>query len=210
MPITPGWGPAPGPHRVVRAAGQRINARRSPRRSSSPTRGTARNRPIRRPGSSPPAASSRTRCRRSCRCRWSCTRRPEQLVVLACGRHRRHRSEPRREVPLDLRVERVLEPEVGAVRVGRVGVQHRRVGPTGRALFGHDARVALAQDVHLERPRRARDGLTVREVLDLDDRRRASIGRRARAAGGAARAPPRTARGRARTGPRCRARGCGP
>src|SRR3954451_17435885 len=46
----------------------------------------------------------------------------EQLVALARGRHHRHRAEPGGQVPLELRLERVLEPLVGAVRVLRLGM----------------------------------------------------------------------------------------
>src|SRR5512139_1956558 len=49
----------------------------------------------------------------------------EQLVALARGRHRRHRAEPRRQVALQLGIDRVLEPHVRAVRVLGFGVHHR-------------------------------------------------------------------------------------
>src|SRR5690606_25794793 len=55
--------------------------------------------------------------------------------VGAGGRHDRVGAEPDREVGLQVRRERVLHPLVGAVRMRRLGMHHRRVGPAGRALL---------------------------------------------------------------------------
>ena len=57
------------------------------------------------------------------------------LPLQAAGT-RRHRAEPRREVALELRIERMLQPHVGAVRMRGVGMHHGRVGPAGRTLLG--------------------------------------------------------------------------
>src|SRR3954452_23841045 len=79
----------------------------------------------------------------------------EQLVALAGGRDYGHRAEPGGQIPLELRLERVLEPLVGAVRVLDLGVHHRRVGPARGPLLGEgagDRRVLADQQVDLERP----------------------------------------------------------
>src|SRR4051812_22748071 len=63
------------------------------------------------------------------------TRGPEQVAALTGTRHDRNRAEPCRRTGLRSVAQRPLHPLVRAVRVRRVGAQHRRVGPTGRTLL---------------------------------------------------------------------------
>ena len=64
-----------------------------------------------------PPASARTRSCRNCRAVGVAACVGEQRVALAGGGHRRHRAEPGGEIALQLRVDRMLEPHIGAVRM---------------------------------------------------------------------------------------------
>src|SRR5258706_9658706 len=54
---------------------------------------------------------------------------PEERVAATGRRHRRHRSEPGREIPLSLRGNGMLEPAVGTAGGGGIDVPHRGIGP---------------------------------------------------------------------------------
>ncbi len=58
-------------------------------------------------------------------------------TVGAGGRNTRIGAEPDRKITLQVRRQRVFHPQVGAVRIARVGVQHRRIGPAGRTFLGN-------------------------------------------------------------------------
>src|SRR5437667_7111667 len=79
----------------------------------------------------------------------------QELIALAGRWNRRNRPEPRRDIALELGLERVIEPQIGAIGMRRLGMHHRRVGPARRPFFGYDGSnrflVALKQ-VHLIRP----------------------------------------------------------
>ena len=60
---------------------------------------------------------------------------PQQLAFLARRRDRRQRTEPGRDIALDLGLQRPVHPLVGAVRVLGIGVQHGGVGPAGDAFL---------------------------------------------------------------------------
>src|SRR5262245_56419586 len=53
----------------------------------------------------------------------------QQGVALAGGQYYRNRAEPGREVTLQLGVDRMLHPHVGAVRMLGIDMHHRGVGP---------------------------------------------------------------------------------
>src|SRR5918998_6178461 len=52
----------------------------------------------------------------------------QQRVALAGLEVRRDGAEPGSEIALQFRIERVLQPHIGAVRMRRIGMHHRGVG----------------------------------------------------------------------------------
>ena len=150
--------------------GGRVSGRRSRRCSPRPSGSRARTRPAgrRRP------AWSRSGCGRSRRSRWRCSPRRSagrEPSVQAAGTTGFEPNQTERSL-CRFEAERVLHPEVGAVRVLGVDVQHRGVGPAGGALLGDgrgDRRALGLQQVDLERPGAGGDDALVLEVVDLDE-----------------------------------------
>ena len=98
--------------------------------------------------------------------------RAEVLVrrVVARLRVRRRLAEPLRDLRVRLRRDDVVHPEVHAVRVGGLRVDHPGVRPARRPflrLRHLDGLLVALEDVHLVRPGRADDDVLVRIRLDL-------------------------------------------
>src|SRR5689334_11838664 len=94
----------------------------------------------------------------------------QKLVAFASCGHRRHRPEPGGKVTLQLGVQRMLEPLIGAVGVLGLGMHHCRVGPARCPLLGNgrgDGFLVGLQEIDLIRPRRGSDDAFILEVIDL-------------------------------------------
>src|SRR5215212_12018777 len=83
------------------------------------------------------------------------TRVGQKGIALARRKHGRHRAEPRCEIALKLRIDRMLEPHIGAIGMRSLRMHHGGVGPTRRSFLGHDRLDGLLvglEEIHLERP----------------------------------------------------------
>src|SRR5262249_31798215 len=92
----------------------------------------------------------------------------EKRVAFAGGGDRRERTKPGRDVALDLRLNGVLEPEIGAVGVLGSSRHHGRVGPARRPFVrngGGDRALIGLQEIYLKRPRARSDHAFVLEVV---------------------------------------------
>src|SRR5205085_6761985 len=79
----------------------------------------------------------------------------QELIALAGGRHRRNRAEPGRDIALKLGLERMVEPQIGAIRMCRLSMHHGGVCPARRSLLRYDGSdwfLVGLQEVHLVRP----------------------------------------------------------
>ena len=111
-----------------RRAAFSISARRARRYSRTPSDNRARRLPLRRAFGRSASARSAILSKLS-RPLVSQPASVSSALPLQAVEHRRHRAEPGGKIALKLRVDRVLQPHIGAVGMRGIGMHHRRVRP---------------------------------------------------------------------------------